>query len=1592
MATASKSLVILHTKEDWDPWIELIKTSALKHDVWKFVDPTIQEQELPKLLEPSRPKPNMVKRATTARPIIYLDDLSAAEKDEYISLKEDYTRSVRRWDKQEEALGELRIKIQESIHITNITFTYDCEGPYQMLRNLSNHFSPTDEIRKQELLIEWRELQRKWTKGTDVSDWLHKWEYIYNKMLLHKMPDIEGIRPVLDFLNVVNTLDASFASSWQMKIAMGETATFPEVLTTFRNYRRAASTMLKSQPIHGAFPTLNSHNEDGTPSNTSNSTSTQGINTIKCPCGYLHIGTGIRGCWYLIPASRPANWVPNSEREKKVAHRLATDKAFKAKVEEWKKTWKPAPSRSQEQGKPQRSSTPPVVAMASQVRMSTFGPVAQAPEGSSSESMEVENGQVYQVSSHESDTKYELHDSDILDSGASLHVCNDKSRFLEYAPASSENDILWSGNVKIPIQGYGVIQLVLRSPKYPNGRVLTLKNVAYVPTLHTTVVSLRLLIKAGIHWDTKRSILTYEGRHFGDTPMKFDQWVLQYTPVETTRHQSFIIHGDKDSLSTKSKNNLIHSNSSRAPRVQKGTYDEWHIRMGHLYHDALLKLPQVTKGCEMTTSKPAIQVCEVCRLANAKRIISRVPRTRASRPFWRISWDLIQMNEGKNNEKYVMHFLCDCSRMNFVYLLPNKKQDTLMNTFIAFAEYIKRRWGFDIVVWKGDGEKSLGAWWIVWVNSKGYEVETSAPETQAQNGDAERSGGVLQLMGTKLKGQFNVPDMLWSEIFATAGYILNRSPTRSLGMKTPLGYLKEYLGETNPEPSTAHLRPYGCKAYALIKNRPKLDKLQPRAEIGFLVGYESTNIFRICIPSRNFIVISTRDVTFDPSQGYSPSMHYDKITDEILEILQVPAIELQNSIDELDIEQIRESIGSGKAIQDTSSSSSIAKNLEIQEPEGLPTPEATPEPSQHQYQASEEAPSSPNQVQEEVDQQLLGTSSNEGVSKDKEVPIRKEFKGYITDITEEDSKAKSEIYGNPEDPRNIIEGKRDQKKKVHFELHKGLNQEAPFHTAFLQGMKHGKERLKEKDFPPPPENWYQLKYHTHSEGFKAAAVVEFDTLKSQQTFEEIQEKTATTKPIPVKWVFTYKFDDNGYFIKYKARMVIRGDLQLPTDKDTYAATLSIRVCRAILAIAAYFDLECNQFDVTNAFPHAELALDDEIFIQYPDGFKSSGQCLRVLRALYGLTGSPRLWYNHLVKALEKFGLKQVPESHCVFSNDKLIVSFYVDDITAYYHMRNGDYYGEFRKMLFETFTIRDLGEIKWFLGLRIIRDRVVRRMWLVQDSYIEKVARNFDRIDTHGILKKAAASTPMFSEDTPIWDGTATDHEIHEFQRRVGSLTYAAVISRPDIAKATQRLSEIQRNPGPRHFEAANRVIDYLYNTRYLALEYGMITNQGPVFIAASDASYGDNIPGRQSSESKIFKLFGGVIDYSANKQSTVTKSSTESELLALSHICAWLYWWYRFFFNLSLDLEQDPTVWCDNLQTVRLMLKESPKLVTKLKHVDIHQHWLRQEAQKGAIKIEWIETALMPADGLTKGLSHQKHQTFLKQLNMVDVKSKIIT
>lgn len=179
----------------------------------------------------------------------------------------------------------------------------------------------------------------------------------------------------------------------------------------------------------------------------------------------------------------------------------------------------------------------------------------------------------------------------------------------------------------------------------------------------------------------------------------------------------------------------------------------------------------------------------------------------------------------------------------------------------------------------------------------------------------------------------------------------------------------------------------------------------------------------------------------------------------------------------------------------------------------------------------------------------------------------------------------------------------------------------------------------------------------------------------------------------------------------------------------------------------------------------------------------------------------------------------------------------------------------------------------------------------------------------------------------------------------------------------------------------------YLCATKYRGIEYNGINIEAPcrTFITSSGASFADDPETRYSSSGFCIQLFNGMIHWKATKQKTVTTSSTEAELLALTVAAKEYIWWVRLFTNLNLDIKS-PIILYDNQQTLRLMKKETPKLATRLKHVDIHQCWLRQEVQEGRISVDWVESNKMIADGFTKILPSQRHKIFVEQMNLVNV------
>ena len=345
----------------------------------------------------------------------------------------------------------------------------------------------------------------------------------------------------------------------------------------------------------------------------------------------------------------------------------------------------------------------------------------------------------------------------------------------------------------------------------------------------------------------------------------------------------------------------------------------------------------------------------------------------------------------------------------------------------------------------------------------------------------------------------------------------------------------------------------------------------------------------------------------------------------------------------------------------------------------------------------------------------------------------------------------------------------------------------------------------------------------------------------------------------------------------------------------------------------------------------------------------------------------------------------ISETECLFTNDRLVVLFFVDDIVVLYQMKHYNNFTTFATKLAERYELCDLGNLKWFLGIRITRDHTEGTVSLSQDSYIKKIATMFNIHEQSRYPK-----TPMLTEELLPYNGTATPMQIYEYQRKVGLLLYATSMTRLDVACTVSKLAEYLLNPGPKHYEVVLRAIAYLFHTQFLAIQYAATCNPEWMFVCSSDAAYADDTITRWSTEGYLFSLFGGPVDWKSTKQQTVTTSSTEAELLSLTNAAKELYGWKRMFNAIQFNIGHDHEIGCDNLQMLHLLTKEMPILQTKLQHIEIHNHWLRQEVQQGQLRTTWIPMKEMLADGLTKTLARQQHESFVRLLGLVDIKKNI--
>ncbi|KAK8984925.1 hypothetical protein V6N11_064471 [Hibiscus sabdariffa] len=417
---------------------------------------------------------------------------------------------------------------------------------------------------------------------------------------------------------------------------------------------------------------------------------------------------------------------------------------------------------------------------------------------------------------------------------------------------------------------------------------------------------------------------------------------------------------------------------------------------------------------------------------------------------------------------------------------------------------------------------------------------------------------------------------------------------------------------------------------------------------------------------------------------------------------------------------------------------------------------------------------------------------------------------------------------------------------------------------------HGDVILVDQD---EPKTYQEAVASPDSEKWLEAMRSEMDSMSDNQVWTLV-EPPEGIKPIGCKWVFKKKTDMDGNVQTYKGLLVAKGFRQIHgVDYDeTFSPVAMFKSIRIFLAVAAFHDYEIWQMDVKTAFLNGKL--EEDVYMTQPEGFvtpENTGKVCKLQRSIYGLKQVSRSWNLRFNEAIQEFGFIRNEDEPCVYKKfSGGIVSFlilYVDDILIIGN--DVPTLQSIKTWLSSCFSMKDLGEAAYILGVKIYRDRSRRLLGLSQSTYIDKVLKRFSMEESkrgflpmrHGISlsKEMCPSTPQEREQMSQIP----------YASAIGSIMYAMICNRPDLSYALSMTSRYQANSGEGEEEL--RIKGYI------------------------DASFQTDKDDSRSQSGFVFCLNGGTVSWKSSKQDTVADSTTEAEYVSANEATKEIVWIKKF-------------------------------------------------------------------------------------------------
>ncbi|XP_004292511.1 PREDICTED: uncharacterized mitochondrial protein AtMg00810-like [Fragaria vesca subsp. vesca] len=276
--------------------------------------------------------------------------------------------------------------------------------------------------------------------------------------------------------------------------------------------------------------------------------------------------------------------------------------------------------------------------------------------------------------------------------------------------------------------------------------------------------------------------------------------------------------------------------------------------------------------------------------------------------------------------------------------------------------------------------------------------------------------------------------------------------------------------------------------------------------------------------------------------------------------------------------------------------------------------------------------------------------------------------------------------------------------------------------------------------------------------------------------------------------------------------------------------------------------------------------------------------------------------------------------------------------------------------LHNTFAIKDLGPLKYFLGIEI--DQSPHSLFLNQRKYV------VDLLDEAGMKDIKPARTPLDSKlKLDITGENLTD--VCSYQRLVGKLIYLT-ITRPDLTYAVSLVSQFLHSPTTHHLSIVKRILRYLKGT----VSRGIVMRNNSHFKMAgySDSDWAGNAIDRKSTAGYCTFIGGNLVTWKSKKQTVVARSSAEAEYRAMASTTCELIWLKSLLADLGFQTTAHIPLHCDNQAAMHIAA--NPVFHERTKHIEVDCHFVRNQVQAKLIETVYTRSCDQLADVFTKVLA----------------------